>query len=156
MSQPPTPVSHHLFLGSLQLNLMFPDLLVELLVDGFARNGIDDVLALVDELALDLEGNRDVLHDGSNDVVRRLCSIIMAGNPGAFFQHWFEELSDKFLLANLPDTFRDLPPHIGYEDNILECLVSTELVEHLKVASRNASESVVRNAVDVCLAGWSA
>ena len=99
---------------------MASDQLVELFVDCLAGGSIDDVLVLVDELDLDLKRGRFILHDASNDVVGRLGSVVVTGELCTFIEDLLEKVGGELLLASFPDSLRDLPPHVGNEDDVLE------------------------------------
>ena len=72
----------------------------------------------------------------SND----LCAII-EGRP--------EKVTGEFFLASFANLVRDLAPHVGNDDDILQRGVTAEFTEHLEIQSGGSGEPAVRDAVDV-------
>lgn len=74
---------------------------------------------------------------------------MVASNLCTFVEDWFEKSGNELLLASFPDILRDIPPHVCNKDDVHECLVSAKLAEHLEVTSRDPSEPLIGNTVDV-------
>ena len=89
-----------------------------------------------------------VLHDGSNDVVRRLGGVVVAKELDSLVHNWLEEFGNELPLASFPDNLQVFPPHVD-DGDILESGISTEPAEVLEVALWNPSQSSIGNPVNV-------
>jgi len=73
----------------------------------------------------------------------------MANHLRAFVKHLFEEVAGEFHLARFTDVARNLAPHVGDEDDVLQGRVTAKLAENLEISSRDSGESFVRDTMDV-------
>jgi hypothetical protein len=74
---------------------------------------------------------------------------VVTGELCTLIEDRFEKLPDEFLFTGLSNVQRDLPPHIGDKDDILERRVPAELAKHPEVTSGDSAESHVGDAMYV-------
>jgi len=79
------------------------DLPVEFFVDGLPSGSIGDVLAFINKLALNLKSDGLVLDDASDDIVRRLDSVVVTGELCTFVENWLEKVGGELILTSFPD-----------------------------------------------------
>ena len=115
----------------------------ELYIDRFPGCSVCDVFALVDDLALNLQYKRLVIHDTANHVVCGLFSVVVADHLSAFVKGRFEEDRSELPFASLANVVGYLFPHISNENDVLEARLSTELTKHPEVSPRNSSKAIV-------------
>ena len=75
--------------------------------------------------------------------------IIVANHSGALVEDRFEKITREFALAGFTDVTRDLAPHVGDENDVLQCRVTTKFVEHPKIPPSDSSKPIIGDAVDI-------
>ena len=73
----------------------------------------------------------------------------MASHSCTLVEGWFEKYTGELVLAGLVDVLRDLAPHVGDDNDVLQCGVTAEFTEHLEIPSGDPSIPNVGDAVDV-------
>ena len=61
----------------------------------------------------------------------------------------FEGFPREFILENFASITRDIAPHVGDDDNVVQCCVTTKFVERLEILSSDSNYPGVKNAVDI-------
>ena len=88
-------------------------------------------------------------NDGPNDAVSRLDGVVVASHLSAFVESRFQKIARKILLASFADVERDFSPHVGDENNVPHCPITTKCAEQVVSPSRNPAKLIVRDPVDV-------
>ena len=73
----------------------------------------------------------------------------MTNHSCALAEGQFEKGSEEFLLASFAEIGRDRVPHVGDDNNVLQCRVTTEVTERAEIPSCDSGRPVVGDAVDV-------
>ena len=60
----------------------------------------------------------------------------------------FEKTSVEFVLASFADFGRDLAPHVGDEDDILQCRVTAKFAEDVEISSGVSGKPGLGDPVD--------
>ena len=139
----------HLFPDHLHLSLMPSDQFIDFLVDNFSSSRVDDSLPFIHYLSLDLQHDRMVPDNRPNDIVGGFGGVVMADHLGALVEDRFEKFTGQLVLAVLALFGRDLAPHVGDEDDVLQCRVTTKLTEHPEIPSGHSSEPLFGDTVNV-------
>ena len=92
-----------------------------------------------------------VVEDMADDRFRRGNSVLVPGHLCALLENGLEEdvLVLQFCFAIGTDLGIDFSPHVGDDDNVLECVVTAELSEHTEVLPRQPSHPEVGDPVEV-------
>ena len=139
----------HLLLKFLQLMLLSSHLLVEFPVDNFSSRGVTDLLVFINQLSLNLQYDRILLDNPSNDVVSGFCGVVMTSHLRALVEDRLEEIVRELVLAILTILGRDLAPHVRDQNDVLQRLVTAEFPERVEIASGDSGEPFVGDAVDI-------
>ena len=75
--------------------------------------------------------------------------VVMAKHSCALVESRFEEFVGKFLLASFAGVLRNLPPHVGDKNNVLQCRFAAEFAEHVEIPTGDPTEPDVEDAVNV-------
>ena len=121
----------------------------EFLVEGHSSRCFGDILVFNHQFPLDLQRERVVLHDHPDDVVSGFGGVEMADHPGALLNDRFEKITRQFGLASFAVLERDIAPHVGSKNDVLQCRVTTKFLEHPEVPPSDSGKSPVGDAVDV-------
>ena len=78
-----------------------------------------------------------------------LGGVVVTGELSAFVQEWLQKVVDESLPASFPNIPYNLLPHVGNDDDILECRVPAKLTECLEVAFSDPGEPLIGNSVEV-------
>ena len=73
----------------------------------------------------------------------------MMSHPCALVDDRFEKFTEELALAILTILGRDLAPHVGDENDVLQCSVTTEFPEHREITSGHFGKSFVGDTVHV-------
>ena len=120
-------------------------LIIEFSVDG--RCGVDDIFPFIHQL---LSDNRVILCDHPDDVVSRLDGVTMPNRLCALAKGQFENIVRKSLLQSFTDLARDCAPHVGDENNILQCRhFAAEFAECAEIPSGDSGLPTVADTIDV-------
>ena len=128
---------------------MSPDLLVEFLNDGFSSHRVDDILPLTYQLPLDLQRGRVIRRDPPDDIVGGLGGVVMPDHLRILVKSRSEKLGGEFLLTGFIDITSVLLPHIGDENDILQCWITAEFAKHIEIPPGNPAKPIVGDSVDI-------
>lgn len=126
---------------------------MKFLIDGLSSICVKDVLRFIHQLLLNLQRDRAVHCDPSNDIMGGLDGIVVANHLGAHVEDWSENLTGEFFLETFSDITLGLAPHVCDDDDGLQCRFTTELTEHPEVLSGDSGGPSVGDALDVDDAG---
>jgi hypothetical protein len=112
---------------------------------------LGDIPALVDKLLLDPQRQGVIIKEETDDLLCREGGIVVASRLSTLVENGLEEniLPHQLGLACIADVGADIPPHVGDDDYVLECTVSTELSEHAEVPPGYPTHPNIRDRVKV-------
>ena len=127
---------------------MSSDLLIEFSVDVLSGRGVKKNFLFVHQLPLD-PYDRVVSYDPPNDIMSGSGGVAMANHLRAVVEDRFKRFTRKFVLASFAHIARDVAPHVGNENNILQCRITAEFLERLRTPPGDSGGSSVGDAVGV-------
>ena len=74
--------------------------------------------------------HRVVYHDPPNDIMSGFGGVAMTNHLCALVEGRFKKEPGYFVLASFTDFAGNPAPHVGDENEILQCLVTAKFVEH--------------------------
>ena len=74
---------------------------------------------------------------------------MVAGHLCAPFEGWFEKNAEQFVLGSCAVFGRDIAPHVGDDNDVLQRRVTAKLTEPLEIPSGDSGKPIIGNAVDV-------
>ena len=74
---------------------------------------------------------------------------MMASHSCTLVESRFEEITCEFVLASFAFLEREMVPHVGNQNDILQCIVTAKFPEHPEVPSGDSGKSPVGDAVGV-------
>ena len=89
-----------------------------------------------------------VLRNLPNDVVSGLDGVVMASNSCALGKGQFEEVG-KFPLGGSAGPGKHRVPHVGDDNNALQCRATTEVTERVEIPFCDSGRSAVGDSMDV-------
>ena len=89
-----------------------------------------------------------ILRNLPNDVVSGLDGVVMASNSCTLGKGQFEEVG-KFPLADFANPGMYRVPHVGDDNNVLQCRTTTEITERVEIPFCDSGRSAVGDSVDV-------
>ena len=120
---------------------MFSDQLVEFPIDNLSSRSVDDILLFIH--------HRVVLHDLPNDIMGESGGVVVEGYSCTLAGDGFERITRELVLTTLTILWRDLTPHVGDNDDVLQCRVAAKFTEHPKIPPGDSGEPFVGGAVGV-------
>ena len=120
---------------------MLSDQLVEFPIDNFSSGSVDDILLFIH--------HRVVLRDFQNDIMGGSGGVVVEGHSCTLVGDGFEKITRELVLTTLTIPGRDLTPHVGDDDDVLQCRVAARFTEHPKIPSGDSGEPSVGDAVGV-------
>ena len=92
-----------------------------------------------------------ILHNHPKKVLGTFARVIMPSHPRTLIKHGLEEkiIGFQLLFARLANLRIDQAPHCGYNEDVLQRLISTQFAKHVEVAAGDASHPWIGNTMEV-------
>ena len=139
----------HLFPVFFHLSLLFSDQRIDFLVDNISSGRVDNSLPFVHYLPLDLQHDWVIPDNRPYNIVSGFGCVVIADHLGALVEDRFKKFTGQFVLAILTVLGGNLAPHVGDEDDVLQCRVAAKLTKHPEIPSGHSGELFVGDPVDV-------
>ena len=139
---------HYVLLNFLQLSLISPNQFAEFSVDDFSSRSVSDILPFIHQLSLDLQHDRVIPYDLSNDFVSGFGGVDVACKLCALVEERFEKSPERFLVI-FTNLGRDFVPHVGDENDVFQCSITAEFPGHPKIPFGDSGKPFVGDTLDV-------
>ena len=110
---------------------------------------MDGVPAFSRRVPLDLRYSWAIYHDPPNDIAGGLSSVVVANHSCTIVEGTSEKSTGEFFLASFTNLTRDPTPHVGDENDVLQCRVTAELTEGPDIPSGDFCTLIVGDSMDV-------
>ena len=104
---------------------------------------------LIHQLSLNLQHPRVILYDMPNDIVSGLGGVVVANNSCALVEERFEKFGAECFLVIFTNLGRDFVPHVGDENDVLQCSITPEFPGHPKIPFGDSGKPFVGDTLDV-------
>ena len=74
---------------------------------------------------------------------------MVAGHLCAPFEGWFEKNAEQFVLGSCAVFGRDIAPHVGDDNDVLQRGFTAKVTEPLEILSGDSGEPIAGDAVDL-------
>ena len=91
-----------------------------------------------------------MVHDDlPDDIVGRLCGVVVPNHLCALFERRFENRAGEFLLTSFVDGLKVFYPYVGDENDVFQGRFAAKFTEQVEIPSGDPAEPTVGDLVDV-------